>query len=93
MYIDINIEWLMEEQIEGVVENKEKENEQKEREREEWWRRRMQWMEDRELQVMLIENQSRQYKSQVFEKGTGVDIYIDGCRFLGDFTGVSKVEV
>lgn len=39
----------------------------------------------------FIENRKIQYTNRLFEKGSGIDIYIDAARFLPDNVTVSKV--
>jgi hypothetical protein len=39
----------------------------------------------------FIENHYNQYKDRPFEKGFGIDFYIDGARFLPDNVTVTKV--
>lgn len=41
----------------------------------------------------FIQNTKKQYNDRPFEKGNGIDIYIDGCRFLPDNTKATKVRV
>jgi len=40
-----------------------------------------------------IPNTRPQYRDGAFEKGMGVDFYVDGCRFLPDNVTVVKVAV
>jgi len=40
-----------------------------------------------------IPNTKPQYADRTFEKGMGVDFYVDGCRFLPDNVTVVKVAV
>jgi len=39
----------------------------------------------------FIENKQKQYQLKTFEKGSGIDIYIDGARFLPDNVTITKV--
>jgi len=39
----------------------------------------------------FIENRRAQYTNRLFEKGSGIDVYIDAARFLPDNASVSKV--
>jgi len=41
----------------------------------------------------FIENRKIQYTNRLFEKGSGIDIYIDAARFLPDNVTVSKVRI
>ena len=41
----------------------------------------------------FIENLKQQYIDRNFESGMGVDLYIDGCRFLPDNVTVTKITV
>mmetsp|Transcript_22582 Transcript_22582/g.19588 ORF Transcript_22582/g.19588 Transcript_22582/m.19588 type:complete len:116 (-) Transcript_22582:1561-1908(-) len=41
----------------------------------------------------FIVNTKIQYHDRPFEKGNGIDVYIDGCRFLPDNTTVTKIEI
>ena len=41
----------------------------------------------------FIPNEERQWKNQSFSKGSGIDIYIDGIRFLPDNTTTTKILV
>ncbi len=49
--------------------------------------------EENLLQAPFIRNEEKQHDRRLFEKGMGVDIYVDGARFLPDNTSVSKVQV
>ncbi len=40
----------------------------------------------------FIDNSGKQYDSSLFEKGGGIDIYIDGARFLPDNATITKVK-
>lgn len=41
----------------------------------------------------FISNTKPQYVDRTFEKGMGVDFYIDGCRFLPDNVTIVKIAV
>jgi hypothetical protein len=41
----------------------------------------------------FIENQFTQFKDRPFEKGFGIDFYVDGARFLPDNVTVTKVII
>jgi hypothetical protein len=38
----------------------------------------------------FIKNAKKQYADKIFEKGYGIDFYLDGCRFLPDNVSVTK---
>jgi hypothetical protein len=41
----------------------------------------------------LIKNAKKQYPNNVFEKGWGIDFYLDQCRFLPDNVSITKVYI
>lgn len=49
--------------------------------------------QERLHQAPFIRNEETQHDRRLFEKGMGVDIYVDAARFLPDNTSVSKVQV
>jgi hypothetical protein len=62
-------------------------------------RRRLKKVTKREINEKLfdrrpfIENLKRQWTDRPFEKGFGIDIYLDGCRFLPDNVTIVKAEL
>lgn len=48
---------------------------------------------DKFFKEAFIKNSDPQYKDQMFNKGSGIDVYIDGCRFLPDNATVTKIIV